>query len=458
MTHPKQFKRTLLLTSLLATGALLTGCSGSDDDGSDSGSIQLYNGSTNGPTLTLTIEDVARTSAELGDVTSTHAYNTGDYDVAIQYTNDQGNLTDIYSSDISIQNDEKALLMMYGAIENQQVLQLDLPFHNTDEDTFTLQLVNITEEGKNYDVYMAQDDGVFEQAELVGGAMYLQPTDEMEYDTDNYTFYLTEAGSTTPIWQSEEVSINDEDALVLALRPSFDSNSDYITLDLISDSNSVETLKNVDAQAQVQFYSSIDAYPSVQFQAQKGDDVYQSPITAADTFTDAMALAPNSYSISMLDEQGTTLVDNYLLTLEREQSVLGVFYEDMDYGARMLNVEQNLIPNSVSHEITMINLVDNYNGLPVSKLDFYFTLDGQPISQTEHHLDDVTRYSSDSLSVLDNDYGFYAILEENGQDIVLHQEASVDVTADGNYVLILEADDSTATGYKLTKLHTVIEN
>ncbi len=228
-------------------------------------------------------------------------------------------------------------------------------------------------------------------------------------------------------------------------------------MDIISNSNSAYVLKNQDAGAQVQFYNSMDEYTNTTFRATKNSEVHSTEPTLADTVTPYLALSANSYSISMADENGETLVDNYLLTLEQEQSALGVFYNDEEYGPRLLSVEQNLVPSSVSHAITVVNLVDQYAGLPVTKLDFYFTLDGQPISQTEHHLDGVTRYSTKSLYLLDKAYEFYAILEDNGQEIVIHQEGDVDFTADGNYILILEQDSQSSSGYKLTPIHTVIE-
>ncbi|WP_105214447.1 hypothetical protein [Pseudoalteromonas sp. T1lg22] len=443
------------LAALVGTAIVsLSGCGGSSDGSSDSGSIQLYNGTINGPTMTLSIADVARTTAELGNVTSTHSYTTDDYDFAIQYRNDQGNLVDIISDTLSIRNDTKTLLMMYGNIEEQKLLSVDLPYRET-SDMFSLKMLNVTNAERNFDLYMAADDGVFEQAELVGSAMFETLSASTEHKIDDYTFYLTEAGGTTPIWQSDETRINVDDALVMAIRPSYDNSSDYLTVDIITNGNTPYSLKNKDAQAQVQFYNSMDEYPSAQFTASKGDFQLSTASTDADTLSQTLQLAPNSYSISMLDEQGNTLVDNYLLTLEQEQSALGVFYKDAEHGPRLMSVAQNLVPNSVSHQVTVVNLVDEYAGLPVNKLDIYFTLDGQPISQTEHHLDSLNSYGAKSLTLLDKTYGFYAILEDNGQEIVLHQQGAVDVTADGNYIMLLEADASTASGYKLTSLHTV---
>ena len=435
----------------------MTGCSSDSDDTSSTGAVQLYNGTVNGPTMTLTVEDIARTSAELGDVTSMHSYNSGNNAYAIEYNNDQGNLVDPYEASIEIKNDTKSLLVMYGNIAAHNVMNIELPQKDLD-DEFTMQLLNITEQGRNFDVHAAQDDGVFEQAQLLGGADYALVSQAFTLENDSYTFYLTESGSTDVIWRSDRVSINAEAALVLVLRPSYDNHSDYLTMDIISNSNSPQVLKGQDAGAQVPFYNAINEYGSTRFQATKNTQTHRTELTAADTVSPYLSLAANSYSISMLDDAGTTLVDNYLLTLEQEQSALAVFYADEQQGPRLLNIAQNLVPNSVSHEITVVNLVDQYAGLPVTKLDFYFTLDGQPISQTEHHLDGVNRYSTKTLSLLDKVYEFYAILEDNGQDIVIHQQGDIDVTADGNVILILEDDEHSSSGFKLTSLHTVSTN
>ncbi|MEO2279590.1 hypothetical protein [Pseudoalteromonas pernae] len=457
MTQFNNNKLTPIFTALGSVALLTLGaCSSDSDDSSDTGAIQLYNGTINGPTMTLTIEDVARTSAELGNVTTTHSYTSDDYSYAIQYTNDQGNLVDLVTDEIEIKGDTKSLLVMYGDIAEQLMMNIELPMDDFD-DEFTLQLLNITQEGRHFDLYMAEDDGVFDQAELITSAAFETLSEAVTIENDSYTFYLTEAGDTTSIWQSDVVNISADEALVFVLRPSYDNNSDFLTMDIISNSNSAYTLKNQDAGAQVQFYNSMDEYTNTTFRATKNNEVHSTEPALADTVTPYLELSANSYSISMLDESGGSLVDNYLLTLEQEQSVLGVFYNDEQYGPRLLSVTQNLVPSSVTHAITVVNLVDQYAGLPVTKLDFYFTLDGQPISQTEHHLDGVSRYSTKSINLLDKAYEFYAILEDNGQQIVIHQEGDVDFTDDGNYILILERDTQSSSGYKLTPIHTVLE-
>jgi hypothetical protein len=59
----------------------------------------------------------------------------------------------------------------------------------------------------------------------------------------------------------------------------------------------------------------------------------------------------------MFDEQGNKLADNFLMTLEREQSAVGIFYNDIDNGLRMMSVEEHLTPSSYSLPYRLLTLL-----------------------------------------------------------------------------------------------------
>ena len=159
----------------------------------------------------------------------------------------------------------------------------------------------------------------------------------------------------------------------------------------------------------------------------------------------------------MLDEAGDTIVDNFLMTLEREQSAVGLFYNDKDYGPRMMTIEENLIPSSYSHAVTVVNLIDSYAGQEIDEVDVYFTLNGETVEDTSNVVEGLDQYDQQE-QVVDNEvYTTYVVFEENGQQIVLLQQSDMDFTEEGNYILVIEHDETTDSGFKMTLERTVTE-
>ncbi len=439
---------------LALTAALLSACSGDSDSTTVSGGIQLYNGSYNSPYTRLVVDEVERTGADFGDVSTRHSYASGSYKVSYQYQDESDNAVEIQSADIKIRGDQKQLIVMSGDFSDPTITELSIPVTNNDDD-FSLGFFNIADTGKDYDVYIVADDGLFEQAQLLQSAVRLQLTDFSTLSEDSYTLYVTEAGSSEVIFQSPEVYFNDDISYVAMIRQSFATEQHAITLDLVSDSNQVTSLKHTAATGQVHFYNAMDEYSSVSYKTTRGNETAQTDTIAADVFSGYLPLEPNSYSVSMLDESQGTVVDNYLLTLEREQSVAGIFYRDKDLGPRMLSVAENLSPSSYSHQITVVNLLDSYAGQDLAEVDVYFTLNGETVDEATNYVSNLDAYDSKTLSVDNQKYTVYVIFEDNGQQIVLFQQADLDVTAAGHYLMILEQDASSSDGYKLTLTRTV---
>ena len=180
-------------------------------------------------------------------------------------------------------------------------------------------------------------------------------------------------------------------------------------------------------------------------------------VVSNDSYSEYMSMSPNSYSVAMLDEAGDTIVDNFLMTLEREQSAVGLFYNDKDYGPRMMTIEENLTPSSYSHAVTVVNLIDSYAGQEIDEVDVYFTLNGETVEDTSNVVEGLDQYDQQE-QVVDNEvYTTYVVFEDNGQQIVLLQQSDMDFTEEGNYILVIEHDETTDSGYKMTLERTVTE-
>lgn len=463
-SHNSDFnnKETLMTNSLLKAAlplslmSILVGCGGSDGS-SDTGYVQLYNGSYNSPYTRLFVDETERSGTNFADVTTRHNYSTGTYDLSFEYLDANDSYITISEQEVSIKGDKTELIVMSGNFDEPTFTELSVPI-SSDTDEFNLGFYNITGEDTSYDIYLATDDGVFESAELFSSAQYLSELELQTLEEGYYTIFITEAGSTDVVYESESVYFYDEESYVAMIRPSYATEENGITLDIVTDNNYVTALKHQSALGQLRFINTVDDYSPVSFSTTRGTTVNDTNTVASDTYTDYIELSPNSYSVAMYDEEGTKLADNFLMTLEREQSAVGVFYNDIDNGLRMMSVEENLTPSSYSHTISVINLIESYAGQTVSEVDVYFTLNGETVDDATNVIDGLDRYDQEEIDVDDEAYTVYAVYEDNGQQIVLIQQSDIDFTEEGNYILILEHDETTSSGFKMSVTRTITDS
>ena len=451
MTNPL-LKVALPLTLL----GVLSGC-GSDDSASSTGYIQMYNGSYNSPYTRLFVEETERSGADFAEVTTRHNYSTGTFDVSFEYLDANDSYITISDQEISIKGDKTQLVVMSGDFAEPTFTELTVPI-SSDTGEFNLGFFNITGEDTSYDIYLATDDGVFESATLFASAQYLSELDLQSVDEGYYTIFITPAGSSDVVYESSSVYLYDEASYVAIIRPSYATELSGITLDVVTDNNYVTELKHQSALGQLRFINTLDDYSPVSFSATRGTTETPTNTVSSDAYTDYIELSPNSYSVAMFDEQSNKLADNFLMTLEREQSAVGIFYNDIDNGLRMMSVEEHLTPSSYSHTVSVVNLIESYAGQSVTDIDVYFTLDGETVDDTSNVVDGIDRYDQEE-QVVDNEiYTVYAVYEDNGQQIVLIQQSDMDFTEEGNYILILEHDETTATGYKMSLERTITDS
>jgi hypothetical protein len=451
MTNPL-LKVALPLTLL----GVLSGC-GSDDSASSTGYIQMYNGSYNSTYTRLFVEETERSGADFAEVTTRHNYSTGTFDVSFEYLDANDSYITISDQEISIKGDKTQLVVMSGDFAEPTFTELTVPI-SSDTGEFNLGFFNITGEDTSYDIYLATDDGVFESATLFASAQYLSELDLQSVDEGYYTIFITPAGSSDVVYESSSVYLYDEASYVAIIRPSYATELSGITLDVVTDNNYVTELKHQSALGQLRFINTLDDYSPVSFSVTRGTTETPTNTVSSDAYTDYIELSPNSYSVAMFDEQGNKLADNFLMTLEREQSAVGIFYNDIDNGLRMMSVEEHLTPSSYSHTVSVVNLIESYAEQSVTDIDVYFTLDGETVDDTSNVVDGIDRYDQEE-QVVDNEiYTVYAVYEDNGQQIVLIQQSDMDFTEEGNYILILEHDETTATGYKMSLERTITDS
>jgi hypothetical protein len=269
---------------------------------------------------------------------------------------------------------------------------------------------------------------------------------------------MTKSGENEVIFSSEQTSFYEGSSYLAIIRDGLSVADNSIIIDIVSDTNHTTTLKHSDAKGQIHFYNSLNLYDNVTFTATNLNNS-TAPIIA-DTFSSYIKLPPADYSISMKDElTGKNIIDNYLITLNHEESLAAIVYQDDNrINPSMKSITENLTPNSISHDIQIINLIDSYDDISLNQVDVYFTKTGQSIEDTKNHAKDINKYEQKSLTIDNDIYTIQVVFDDNGQLRSLVTMTEQAFTEEGHYVLILEEIDHSENlpgKFKVTIEHTL---
>ncbi|ATD00662.1 hypothetical protein [Pseudoalteromonas spongiae] len=445
-------------TTLFLAISMLAAC-GSSDDSSGTGFVQMYNASANSPTVYLEIDNTVRTGATFGEVTTRHNYNHDDYALNYVYLNDNDDYIPLLSDDdtLAIKSDVKLLKVLSGDYSEPRIDEFAISEFDG-EDKIQISAINTISDQQEYDIYLAKDDYAFVDAELLTSTQYLALPELQEKSEDHYTFYITLAGSDEVIFQSSMVELDDEQSYIAMLRPSFSSQPGGITVDLVSDGSSVTSLTHVDAMSQMRFYNAIDEYAAVTFNALSTKDDITTPATPSDTVTDYFPANAGTFTLSMLDSSNNPIVNNFVEAVNKNTSLISIFYQHTDDYPAMISITEDLTPNAVSHNVQVVNLIDHspYD-TNIAKVDIYFTEGNETIDDTTSYIKNIDAFATKSLALDSQSYDVSVTYEVNNQTISVLQMADIDFSQTGNYILILEEDSNATSGYKITQLKTLAE-
>lgn len=450
----KMFKKFSTLTAL-SSALLLVACSSSDDSTSSNGAVQFYNASFNSPATYVVVDDTIRSSAAFGEVSTRHSYNAGEYQLNLAYKNDNNDYVDVFDEDktINIEGDQKKLWLLSGDFNQPETNEFSITDYDED-DKFKLGVINTTSVTTSYDVYIAKDDYGFTDANLVAASEYLTLSGETEHDEGYYRFFVTNKGETSPIFESDKVYFNDETHYVVMVRNAYAAGTNELVLDLVSNNSSVQALTSLNAVSHLRFYNSIDDYANTYFKAQSPKEVVTSDLTAKDTLTAYHEVDAATFTLSMLDSSNNPVVNNFVESVKKGQSITSIFYQHNEL-PRLISVSENLSPNSTTHTVQIVNLIGSANFGDISDIDIYFTEDNETIDDTTTYIKDLLAFNVKSTVLDDQAYDVTVTYTSNGQTISLLQQANVDFSNDGHYILILEPAADEPSGFKLTKINTV---
>ncbi len=470
----------LLLVTLSITG--LAAC-GSDDSEDSDGYIKLYNASPNAPAIYLTVDEdvdadpddeveITYSSVRFGESTTNKQIPANTYTVELAWQEEdstaRADLTLLSQEDVRIAGDNIHFVVFAGDIRAPQILSYEIPVIDDDEDDdldlFNLRVLNITNEGETYDIYLSDSDETFNEAQLIGSFSPEELSENQKFEQSQYVFYATLAGETEVVYQSSEVTFIYTTQYVLSVRDNTGVGSAPIVLDLIS-GNTTTNLPDDDSEARVRFFNGMQA--SDLLPDYSGSvNIYAS---AASTDPEITDLSSNQFSVSLNKDNGdfsVRLVDastndkmfsNQLLSLP-ENTFKTIFYyiqeeavdEDGDgnvdenddgvvdaYKPILRTLESvNTDGSSIfEHQIKVVNLVDSQD---FTRIKVYFVKSDEIISTAESNAS-VVFGNQQTLYLRNNTYQVFAVAEIDGTDIILTQDDLIlDEDSDSLFLILTE--------------------
>lgn len=463
-----------LLATILLTG--LSACGGGSSD-SGEGYFKIYNASTNAPDIYLTIEDSDEIEKRYsgigyGESAGYYSYSPDTYSVELAWQ-DGDNSYDaiVYQDNLKVSDEEVQLVVVTGDINQPNVLTFQYQDEDPDddEDQFTLRFLNVHQSAEAVDVYMSKEDETFNEAVLVGAYSYGELSPSHYFDIDNYKFYLTSAGSTEVLYESEEIAYSYTTQYIMVIRENIGPGDSPFTLDKLSKSTSTVTYPDEDSGAEYRVYNGLiphELMPSYSgFFDLYIDSIDDSPEVAAlaqGEFSESISMPFGDYSLDLTNAgESSAFAKNHLLSLSPNSDKTVFFYtteetEDDD-GDDNIEEETTLYVNHLvtdnnnqislyNHQVKIINLIqdDDFGGVTVA-----FVRSNETIDTAANSLYN-TRLTPMSVSLLNNTYDVYIVAEVDDSDLIL---AATQITLSedsGNLFLVLEQDPVSSTGYKLT--------
>lgn len=444
------------LSALASLLLVACGSSGGDDKDNEypEAYVQFYNGAASSATTYMRVLDGASMgSASYGDATSSSTVESGETTLQFYRLDAARNEVMIDEQKINLTRGEKALMMFsdnqtQSEITAQRFERKELSSH------FRLFVSSVISGNSQYDVYMAKAGDAFADAHKVATLAYGNfeeldfwdgTTEKPNFSLGSYQFYLSLPGQTEALYSSSAVSFAYSTEYVLVLRASAGANSGNVELDLTANSSSVTTYPDLDASAQIRVYNSLAAGLALNTKID-GNNATIDELTDAKQLTDFSSVDFGNYQISAQSPQDANLViNNHLLTLSQGESKTLVLYRNSSDKLSSMHFAESNLPQVHDHQVQVLNLSPDHDNISV-----YFVLAGETLDKAKYQLAAINFAKNKSISLPTDSYEIMAVVSnDDGVQIVLGRKQLDDFVSGANYIVALENDPATVTGYAI---------
>jgi hypothetical protein len=484
-----KMKLSIVITTVLS----LSACGGSDDDSSGEGYVKIYNTVNNSPAIYLTVDEDFSTSDDEIEVTyngvpygsssNTNTIVNGNYFYELAWqdgdSTDSSDLTVVYEDSLKISDDAIHLIVISEDILAPSVTTYDIDIIDDEDDItydrFNFRVLNTYADSEGVDVYLSKADETFNEANFIGQYAYQELSVNQKFDQDDYIFYITTAGSTEVLFQSNDISFSYSSQYVIAIRENTGAGTSPYVLDKMSNS-SIESFIDADSEAQFNAYNAISKHNLLpEYQGEFSlhlngvDDSPEIEDLPMGALSQPIVLAKGDYSVDMvIADEGDLLLRNHLLSLEENTHKTAFFYldevevdddndGDVDENGDgivdeiRLDVHSLVVNNSsrssiYDHEIKVVNLVDSSE---FGAFTVYFVRNDETI-ETAFYKKAVSFADSGLLYLKNNTYQVYVVAKDNSSDIILNAFELILDEESNEQFMIVEVDETQSTGYKVS--------
>ncbi len=446
--------------ALCAVLAGLTACGSSDDSSSDYtyGYIQFYNASPNGATVTMReVDGDSFGSAPFGDSTTLSSVEAGEYDLEFIRTDSDDQEVLLHEMTVNLRTGYKTLIVLTGDFEQGEYIEYQFE-RTTMDDHFRLFVTNQLVGQEEYDFYLAEDGDPFEAANLLGTVTSQELTemtywdgdsDSDDFDSGDYTIYLTAPGETDVLFESQTITFGYDTEYVLALRDVSGAIRTGLSVDVILNSSYVTNIADVDADSQYRIYNSTnsDSPLTVTFGGNDGEEDTEFTLSAGE-ISEFTEIKYGDYRVTVTTGDGAaTALTNKLITLNQGESKAIMIY-DADTKLSASTFVESGLPQSYDKTVNFINLVSDFNNV-----DFYLVRNDETIDTADYYLMNLELGESNSIVLPADYYEIIAVYEDgNEEQVLLDRTALYGFTEEENYIVTIEPAEN-ATGYEINILY-----
>lgn len=439
--------------------SIISGCSSSDDTETPytASYLQFYNGSSTSAFTYMRDSD----GAELGgvsyaDATTLYSLESGDMDVEFYRIDADDKEVNVADLSLNLADGQKSLIILSGNYE-----QPDFTVHQYTredlDDHFRVFAISLDSEGASYDLYMSDAGEPFEAATFMANLSYNSlselafwggDSDSEDFDLGDYTLYLTHAGETDVLFESATIGFNYETEYVLALRQSSGGVEGEVEVDMIINSSIVTQYADVDASSQYRIYNSLNE-EAVTLTLADNNDISHEEILAANSLSGFTQIDYGDYRLSgMAGTEETLSFNNRLVTLNQGETKAIVVYLDEEGALTSMSFDESNQPQIYDKQIQAVNLVPDY-----LDIDLYLVRKGETIETAEYRITSIDFGESKSLTLPGDYYELIAVYDSNDDtQVLLDRTELLGLTEDVNYIVTVEPDSTSPTGYKLALL------
>jgi len=457
--------------SLIFISLLLLGCGSSSEDGDKYGYIKIYNASNNAPEIriNMTYDDTETYGyLEYGESTSTKSIISNKYTMELAWQEDADDYSLVEEREIKITNDDVKLVVIAGDFYNSEILTFDFEYEDTtlydetDEDNFSLRIINTKMESGGIDIYLSKNDETFNESVFVSTVYYGEISENNYYEVDTYKVYFTETGSSDVIFESGDISFVQNEGYIVSARSDSGPSDSPFSIDVLGQQSSAN-ISDVNSGSELRIYNGIiqhellpEFFNEVNITIDGADDIETIQSLAKGTMSNTLSLPASDYSLDIKPVESDTLIaENHFISLNANDDVTTFMYltevtQVIDDEPDTTEVYVNTLPVSNSnrislydHQIKVINLVqdDEFNNINI-----YFVRSNETVSSADYSLY-TTMAVPKSITLPNNTYDVSLIVTVNESTLLLATVSMTFTSNDGDYFLVIEKDESTSSGY-----------